>query len=80
LSWRARSSAILEPGAGAADEFLVACGEIGRDYDRAWDLETVFSLLGNVDVLLTGNELGAGLSPDGIRSTLAAVVAAAVAA
>jgi aminoglycoside phosphotransferase (APT) family kinase protein len=77
---RCRVNIALVAGAGAADEFLVACGEIGRDYDRAWDLETVFSLLGNVDVLLTGNELGAGLSPDGIRSTLAAVVAAAVAA
>jgi aminoglycoside phosphotransferase (APT) family kinase protein len=75
---RCRVNIALVAGADAADEFLVACGDLGRGYDRAWDLETVFSALGNVDVFLTGNELGAELTPEGIRQTLDAVLTAAV--
>jgi hypothetical protein len=71
---RCRVNVALVAGLDGADRFLHQLGDIGRDYDRAWDLETVFSLLGNVDVFLTGNDLGAGLDPGGIRRTLAAVV------
>jgi aminoglycoside/choline kinase family phosphotransferase len=75
---RCRVNVELVTGPDAADAFLAACGELGAAYDRAWDLETVFSLLGNVDVLLTGNDFGAGLTPESIRTTLAAVVTDAV--
>ena len=75
---RCRVNIALVAGADAADEFLAACGDLGRSYDRAWDLETVFSALGNLDVFLTGNELGAELTPESIRRTLDAVLTAAV--
>jgi aminoglycoside phosphotransferase (APT) family kinase protein len=75
---RCRVNIALVAGADAADEFLAACGDLGRGYDPAWDLETVFSFLGNVDVLLAGNDAGADLTPDGIRSALDAVITAAV--
>jgi aminoglycoside phosphotransferase (APT) family kinase protein len=75
---RCRVNVALAAGPEAADAFLTACGDLGRDYDRAWDLETVFSLLGDVDVLLAGNAVGAGLTPASIRTTLAAVVTDAV--
>jgi hypothetical protein len=75
---RCRVNVALAVGLDGADAFLAACGDLGHDYDRSWDLETVFSLLGNVDVLLTGNAAGAGLTPESIRTTLADVVTNAV--
>jgi aminoglycoside phosphotransferase (APT) family kinase protein len=75
---RCRVNIALVAGAAAADRFLAACGDLGRDYDRAWDLETVFSFLGNVDVVLAGNDFGAGLTTESVRATLDAVVTAAV--
>jgi aminoglycoside phosphotransferase (APT) family kinase protein len=71
---RCRVNVALVAGINGAERFLAELGDLGRDYDRAWDLETVFSLLGNVDVFLTGNDLGAGMTADGIRRTLAAFV------
>jgi Ser/Thr protein kinase RdoA (MazF antagonist) len=75
---RCRVNVALVAGLAGADAFLAGCGELGRAYERAWDLETVFSLLGNVDVLLTGNACGAGLTPESVRDTLATIVTAAV--
>ncbi len=71
---RCRLNVALVAGLDGADRFLTELGDLGRGYDRAWDLETVFSLLGNVDVVLTGNDLDAGTTADGIRRTLAALV------
>jgi hypothetical protein len=75
---RCRVNVALAIGLDGADAFLGACGELGRAYERVWDLETVFSLLGDVDVLLAGNACGAGLTPESIRTTLAMIVTAAV--
>ena len=74
---RCRVNIALVAGLEGADRFLTELGDLGRDYDRAWDLETVFSLLGDTDVVLAGNELDAGLTSAGVRRTLAAVTAGA---
>ena len=75
---RCRVNVALAVDLDAADAFVASCGELGDGYEGAWDLETVFSFVGDVDVLLAGNAFGAALTPGSIRATLAAVVANAV--
>lgn len=67
---RCRVNVALTMGMEMADRFLADCGELGTSYDFAWDLETTLALCGHIDVLLTGNELGAGVTADGVRATV----------
>ncbi len=67
---RCRVNIALIANIAAADVFTRGCRELAASYDVAWDLETIVTLLGHVDVLLTANELGANLTPPGIRETL----------
>jgi aminoglycoside phosphotransferase (APT) family kinase protein len=75
---RCRGNIALVAGMGAADRFLRLLGPVGATYDRAWDLDFVASLLGNVDVLLTGNDLGLAMSPRAVRDTLETIVRGAL--
>lgn len=73
-----RVNIALTAGLAAADRFTEALGDIGRGYDRAWDLDKALSLCAYVEVLLTGNDLGAGLTLHGVQQTLIEVCRAAV--
>ncbi len=73
-----RVNIALTAGLEAADEFVVALGELGATYDRAWDLDKVLSLAEYSEVLLTGNELGAELDMTHVHDTLVDVTRAAL--
>ena len=73
-----RVNLALTAGIAAADAFTRGLGEIAVGYDRAWDLDKALSLAAYAEVLLTGNDFGAGLTLDGIRRTLVEVIRAAL--
>ena len=64
-----------DPPLALADAFTERCGVA---YDRRWDITVVEGFLGNPDVLLTGNDLGASVTPTGIRAVLEATLRAAL--
>ena len=65
-----RVNIALTAGLDAADQFTAALGTIGREYDLGWDLDKALSLCAYVEVLLGGNDVGAGLTLDGVQRTL----------
>jgi aminoglycoside phosphotransferase (APT) family kinase protein len=58
-----------------ADRFVE---RTGLPYDRRWDLTIVASALPDGAGFLVGNEIGAGLTADGVRATLEAILRAIV--
>lgn len=75
---RCRVNIALTSGIDAADSFLGACSPFVNGYDRAWDLETIASFLGNPDVVLAGNAYGAGMTSGGVRQVLREMVSFAL--
>ena len=68
----------LTAGIAAAEAFTQGLGELGAGYGRVWDLDRALSLTAYPEVLLTGNDFGAGLTLHGVRQTIIEVIRAAV--
>ncbi len=73
-----RVNLALTAGIDAAEAFTWELGGLGVGYDRAWDVDKALSLAAYAEVLLTGNDFGAGLTLDGIRRSLVEVIRAAL--
>ena len=73
-----RVNLALTAGIDAAEAFTRELGGLGVGYDRAWDVDKALSLAAYAEVLLTGNDFGAGLTLDGIRRSLVEVIRAAL--